>query len=39
MRRDSPVSVRRPPGELIAAEVASWPGVTTAPHREATSNL
>jgi hypothetical protein len=32
MSREAPVSTQRP-GELIAAEVASWPGVTTAPHR------
>jgi hypothetical protein len=32
MSRDADSRVKRP-GELIETEVASWPGVTTAPHR------
>jgi luciferase-like monooxygenase len=33
MSRDANASAVRPPGEVIAKEVGSWPGVTTAPHR------
>lgn len=33
MNREAGASAAMRPGEQIAAEVASWPGVTSAPHR------